>query len=73
LSFRLHVDGDAANAASVGCEVPVVCLGADLGARGLAVGREVAIEGSLVERRWKGRSGIRQSRFEILAHTIRVL
>jgi hypothetical protein len=56
-----------------GCDVAVVCLGREAVTDGIAVGREIEIVGALTERRWKGRGGVRQSRFEILARTIRVL
>jgi hypothetical protein len=36
-------------------------------------GTAVEIVGSLTERRWRGPGAVRQSRFEILASTVRVL
>jgi single-stranded DNA-binding protein len=50
----------------------VVVLG-DAAATGLAEGNEVEVEGSLAERRWRGSGGVQQSRYEILARTIRVM
>jgi hypothetical protein len=55
-----------------GCLVSVVVLGDDAAA-GLTEGNEVEVEGSLAERRWRGPGGVQQSRYEILARTIRVM
>ena len=56
-----------------GCLVSVVVLGDVSVGPEVNEGREVEIEGALTERRWRGAGGARQSRFEILAHTLRVL
>ena len=55
-----------------GCVMPVVVFGEHTVAE-VTEGREVEVEGALTERRWRGAGGSRQSRFEILARTVRVL
>ncbi len=73
VSFRLRVEADPENPADPGCLVPVVWLG-DVAARSeMGEGRAVEVTGALTERRWKGAGGVRQSRFEVLARTVRVL
>jgi single-stranded DNA-binding protein len=52
--------------------MPVVVFGEHTVAE-VTEGREVEVEGALTERRWRGAGGSRQSRFEILARTVRVL
>ena len=70
LEFRLLVPPSPSDPAVSGCSVAVVVLG-DAAATGLAEGNEVEVEGSLAERRWRGSGGVQQSRYEILARTIR--
>jgi len=73
VTFRLRVDPSPEDAAVVGCLVPVVALGGGVTAAALVEGAAVEVQGSLAERRWRGAGGTRQSRFEILARTVRVL
>ena len=72
LEFRLRVPPSPSDPAVSGCLVSVVVLGDDA-ATALAEGNEVEVEGSLAERRWRGPGGVQQSRYEILARTIRVM
>jgi single-stranded DNA-binding protein len=53
--------------------MPVVVFGEHTVGAEVKEGREVEVEGALTERRWRGAGGSRQSRFEILARTVRVL
>jgi single-stranded DNA-binding protein len=71
--FRLRVPPSPDEAVVSGCVVPVVAFGEHATSLEIAEGREVEVEGALTERRWRGAGGIRQSRFEILARTVRVL
>ena len=71
--FRLRVPPSPDEAAVSGCVVPVVAFGEEAASVEAAEGQEVEIEGALTERRWRGASGVRQSRFEILARTVRLL
>ena len=71
--FRLRVPPSPDEAAVSGCVVPVVAFGEQGVSAEVGEGREVEVEGALTERRWRGAGGSRQSRFEILARTVRVL
>jgi len=73
LQFRLLVDPSPHDPAVTGCLVTVVAFGEDAAAPPVAEGSVVEIVGSLTERRWRGPGAVRQSRFEILARTVRVL
>jgi len=56
-----------------GCLVPVVVLGEGAMVPELFEGQGVEVEGSLAERRWRRAAGTAESRFEILARSVRVL
>jgi len=71
--FRLRVPASPDEAAVSGCVIPVVAFGEHAALVEVEEGREVEVEGSLTERRWRGPGGVRQSRFEILARTVRLL
>ena len=71
--FRLRVEPSPDDPAVSGCLVPVVALGDKASATDVAEGVPVEVEGSLTERRWRGAGDVRQSRFEILARSLRVL
>ncbi len=73
MSFRLRVAPSPVDPAVSGCVVPVVVLGGGATEPSIGEGDVVEIEGSLTERRWKTAAGARQSHFEVLARTIRVL
>ena len=73
LQFRLQVEPSPHDPAVTGCLVTVVALGAGAAAPPVVEGSVVEIVGSLTERRWRGPGAVRQSRFEILARTVRVL
>ena len=73
LFFRLRVEPSPSDPAVSGCMVPVAVLGEGTGETPISEGDVVEIDGSLTERRWKTASGARQSHFEILARSLRVL
>jgi primosomal replication protein N len=73
LQFRLQVEPSPHDPAVAGCLVTIVALGEDAAASPVVEGSVVEIVGSLTERRWRGPGAVRQSRFEILARTVRVL
>jgi primosomal replication protein N len=73
LQFRLQVEPSPHDPAVAGCLVTIVALGEDAAASSVVEGSVVEIVGSLTERRWRGPGAVRQSRFEILARTVRVL
>jgi len=71
--FRLRVEPSPHDPAVSGCLVPVVALGEQASAARVVEGVAVEVHGSLTERRWRGAGDVRQSRFEILARSVRVL
>ena len=71
LTFRLRVEASPSDPAVAGCVIPIVVFG-DV-ASSIVEGAIVEIAGSLTERRSKSPGSVRQSRFEILARTARVL
>jgi hypothetical protein len=73
LQFRLQVEPSPRDPAVTGCLVTIVALGEGAAASPVVEGSVVEIVGSLTERRWRGPGAVRQSRFEILASTVRVL
>jgi primosomal replication protein N len=73
LQFRLQVEPSPHDPAVTGCLVTVVAFGEGAAAPPVVEGSAVEIVGSLTERRWRGPGAVRQSRFEILARTVRVL
>ena len=70
VSFRIRVEPEPEVTGASGCTIAVVSLGETAG-MGLASGTPVAIEGKLAERRWTTQSGLKQSRLELLAISIR--
>ena len=70
VSFRVRIDAEPEVTGASGCTIAVVSLGETAGAE-LANGTSVAIEGKLAERRWTTQSGLKQSRLELLALSIR--
>jgi hypothetical protein len=73
LSFRLRVEGESGTLAAAGCEIGIVALGAAAEVAGVETGSEVLVTGALAERRWQERGGLRRSRLEVLAASIRLL
>jgi primosomal replication protein N len=73
LQFRLQVEPSPHDPAVSGCLVTVVALGEGAISPELVQGSAVEIVGSLTERRWRGPGAALQSRFEILARSVRVL
>ncbi|MET0152039.1 MAG: single-stranded DNA-binding protein [Candidatus Binatia bacterium] len=73
LQFRLQVEPSPHDPAIPGCLLTVVALGESAAATEVVEGSAVEIVGSLTERRWRGPGAVRQSRFEILARSVRVL
>ena len=73
LQFRLRVEPSPHDPAVAGCLVTVVALGEGAVAPEVTEGSAVEITGSLTERRGRGPGALRQSRFEILARSVRVL
>ena len=71
ISFRFHVEPEPEVMGASGCTISVVSLGEAAEAVTLANGNQVAIEGKLAERRWTTQSGLKQSRLELLALSIR--
>ena len=70
VSFRIRVDPEPEVTGASGVTIAVVALGEAAGAE-LTNGIQVAIEGKLAERRWTTQSGLKQSRLEVLALSIR--
>ena len=73
LQFRLQVEPSPHDPAVPGCLLTVVALGESAAATDVVEGSAVEIVGSLTERRWRGPGAVRQSRFEIVARSVRVL
>jgi primosomal replication protein N len=73
LLFRLRVEPSPEDPAVSGCLIPVVAFGEGATIARLAEGLTVEVTGSLTERRWRGAGDVRQSRYEILARSVRVL
>jgi hypothetical protein len=71
ISFRFRVEPEPEVMGASGCTIAVVSLGEVAGIADLANGSEAAIEGKLAERRWTTQSGLKQSRLELLALSIR--
>jgi hypothetical protein len=69
----LQVEPSPHDPAIAGCLLTIVALGEHAAAPEVVEGSMVEVVGSLTERRWRGPGAVRQSRFEILARSVRVL
>jgi primosomal replication protein N len=65
LQFRLQVEPSPHDPAIAGCK--------SAASPEVVEGSTVEVVGSLTERRWRGPGAVRQSRFEILARSVRLL